>query len=484
MARTERTPDLHVGYMPVRCRRFLAALFVRGRVSASMEKGDAIDVVVIGAGASGLLAARDLARAGLHVVILEARGRIGGRISTRRPANSAPIELGPEFVHGDNELLAKVVREADGQLAETSEAQWVLTDRGLQRRDDLWDRIGATLEKIDPDRHAALGSWLKSNEAGVPAAERVLTREFVEDFHAAPMDRMSARTLRDTVGGTQEEQHRLANGYDRVPLTLAQHCYAAGVEIHLNAVVSRIEWRAGSVVVATRGELGKNGPSYRARVAVITVPLGVLKALPGQVGSLQFDPELPHKRELWDQLEMGQVARVSLRFDQSLWQEPLIPDPLRVNAGAEFGYVHAPGAPIPVWWTAAPEPILIGWAGGPAAKALVGKQHAEMVDIAVRTLASVFGCSSSALSSALVEVHWHDWGSDPFCRGGYSFSTASFETAPARLGESVESTLFFAGEATAEAAELGTVGGALSSAERVTAEVLRAVSSASRAALS
>ena len=441
---------------------------------------DPADVIVVGAGAAGLVAARDLARAGFRVSILEARSRVGGRISTERPANSPPIEVGPEFVHGDNKLLWKLVREADAHTVESLETQWVLTDTGLQRRDALWERIGDVLKMLEPERYSSFGAWLKAGNRDLTPQDVILTREFVQDFHAAPIDRMSALTLKNTAGGTEESQHRLTNGYDRVPLTLAQQCKAAGVEIHLNSVVSHIRWRLREVEVSTRGELGVAGPTLRARATVITVPLGVLKALPSQMGALQFDPEIPAKRLLWAQLEMGMILRVVLRFDPSFWQESFVPEMLRSGSGSQFGYIHAPGAPVPVWWSAAPEPILVGWGGGPAAQAMTGKSQTEVVSIALRTLASVFGCSSSALSSALVEAYWHDWASDPFCRGGYSFSIAGLENAPARLAESVESTLFFAGEATADEAELGTVGGALASGARVASEVLRVLPAVSR----
>lgn len=445
-----------------------------------MVTPDPVDVIVVGAGVAGLAAARDLARTGLRVVILEARSRVGGRIFTQRPAGSSPIELGPEFVHGDNALLWKLAREADAETAETSENQWVLTDAGLEKRENLWECIGGVLKTLNPEEFPTLDKGLRAENLTSSLQDVILTREFVQDFHAAPLDQVSARTLKDTMGGTEENQHRLTNGYDRVPLTLAQQCKTAGVEIRLNAVVQRIRWRPGDAEVATRGEMGLVGETWHARAVIITVPLGVLKALPSQMGALQFDPELPAKRQLWARLEMGLVLRVVLRFDPRFWEEPLVPDALRQASGSQFGYIHAPGAPVPVWWSAAPEPILIGWGGGPAAKAMVGKSKAEVVTIALRTLASLFGCSSAALGSALIEAHWHDWASDPFTRGGYSFSMGGLENAPVRLAEPVEGTLFFAGEATADAAELGTVGGALASGERVVAEVLRAVPAPSR----
>src|ERR1700687_5112072 len=78
-----------------------------------------IDVIVIGAGAAGLAAARELSYAGLAATLIEARDRIGGRIFTMHDANSPlPIELGAEFVHGEPEELLNVIRAAKLMLNE------------------------------------------------------------------------------------------------------------------------------------------------------------------------------------------------------------------------------------------------------------------------------------------------------------------------------------------------------------------------------
>ncbi len=72
------------------------------------------DAIVLGAGAAGLAAARDISAAGLSVMVLEARGRIGGHIATEHdPSWPVPVELGPEFIHGRPEETLELVRRRD-----------------------------------------------------------------------------------------------------------------------------------------------------------------------------------------------------------------------------------------------------------------------------------------------------------------------------------------------------------------------------------
>lgn len=440
-----------------------------------METERGIDVVVVGAGVSGLIAARDLAQSGMRVVVLEARDRIGGRIYSQTTADGFVAECGAEFIHGNDELYAQALRTAGVQQTPAEGRQWFRDDSGLHPLDGLWDRLADVFKRVDASKHPSIGDWLEHHGDSLSERDRLMVRQFVEGFHGGPAQLLSARTLSETAGGTQEDQQRATNGLYRLPFELAEECGRLGVVVMLNRIVREIRWSPGHVTVSVRTEADEPAFAIEARAVVVTVPLGVMKASATELGAIRFDPELVRRRELLDTLQMGSAVRIVLRFRESLWQESLMPPDLAAEQGKGFGFVHAPGAAIPVWWSHHPEPVLVGWAGGPAARALSGKSEPEVLAIALRSLAKVLDCPLLGIRDALQQHYFHDWAADPFSRGAYTFSQARWETAPAHLGEPVGNTLFFAGEATAEPSELGTVGGALNSGYRVSQQVREAL---------
>src|SRR5215470_4390657 len=101
------------------------------------------DVVIIGAGVSGLAAAGQLRKSGMSALVLEARDRVGGRAWTRHePDLSAPIELGAEFIHGRVPETFELLREVGKAALDTSGAHWTLHDGKLvQRTEDIFEQI-------------------------------------------------------------------------------------------------------------------------------------------------------------------------------------------------------------------------------------------------------------------------------------------------------------------------------------------------------
>jgi monoamine oxidase len=137
-------------------------------------------------------------------------------------------------------------------------------------------------------------------------------------------------------------------------------------------------------------------------------------------------------------------------------------------------FIHAPGAPIPVWWTQAPADaaVLVGWAGGPAAARLSGRRPAEVFETALATLAKLFAWDRDELRTQLIDARTHDWSADRWARAAYSYPVVGAADAPAQLAEPVAGTLFFAGEATHAGGEHASVHGAIATGIRAAREVL------------
>jgi monoamine oxidase len=230
--------------------------------------------------------------------------------------------------------------------------------------------------------------------------------------------------------------------------------------LRLNTVVERLEWQRGLVRIHARSALGQELAPLSARFCAITAPLGVL-----QSDAIRFDPEPPAIRCAIDQLAMGDVVRVTLRFRRLFWESR---EELK-NAS----FLYAPDEEFPTWWTQSPvrAPVITAWIGGPRAAKYAGRQPAAGVKTALDAMSGAFQIDSRAISDELAAWHYHDWRSDPFSRGAYSYIPAGALDAIDALTCPVEDTLFFAGEASDPGGHWGTVHGAIRSAERAAAQI-------------
>jgi monoamine oxidase len=119
-----------------------------------------------------------------------------------------------------------------------------------------------------------------------------------------------------------------------------------------------------------------------------------------------------------------------------------------------------------------PPPILTGWAPFQCAERLSGKGQDFVIDESLRALSRLLNVSSDDLSRLLDGGYFHDWQSDPLSRGAYSYGKVGADGAQETLASPVESTLFFAGEATDTTGHNGTVHGAIASGMRAAREIL------------
>ena len=419
-------------------------------------------ILVIGAGAAGLAAARVLTAAGRPVRILEARDRIGGRIHTLRHASlPLPIELGPEFVHGESEEISGIVRAHGLTTCETGEAHAVLERGRLGPVGAFWSRVERVLQELDA------GGADRSVEAALHPRRRSKSGEwaarYVEGFHAADLARMSVRALARSErgqGSGSSGSVRILNGYDALVSAMAVPLHGPLVDLRLRTVAREIRWTRGRVTVTTDGAAGEGREEHDGPAAIVTVPLGVLKDARGPAG-IRIVPMPSEWLDAMRLLEMGSVLRLVLQFREVPWPPDL-------------GFLHLPGALVPTWWTPAPirAPMITAWAGGPSAERLLGRDRQELAAVALDVLAPAIGVERERLGDLLVDAYHHDWSADPFSRGAYSHALVGGADAFGALGRPVEGTLVAAGEATADDGENGTVQGAIASGERAARAIL------------
>ena len=439
------------------------------------------DVVVLGAGASGLAAARALREGGVDVVVLEARDRVGGRVLTHHDPEVGAIELGAEFIHGRADALDEILHDAHLASVDIAGARFASRAGRLRPLDDFWERLDRAMK---PLQNAARRDR-SFNEAmrGARTADRALAQQYVEGFHAADPRLVSAQALAEAGSphGDVREQRlgRVVAGYDRVIDWLAQPLAAS---MRLSAIVTRVEWSRGRVSIETRHADGRRGGTLSARAAIVTVPIGVLKAPAGEPGAIAFVPELRDKREAIDHLASGAVVRVALRFRERFWATEAFARREKTDALDTLSFLHTSDRDFPVWWTSYPlrTPVMVGWCGGPRAQQLAALESGALEARAVASLARQLRMTAATLRRQLAAVVTHDWQHDPFARGAYSYQIAGGVDAPKALARPVKGTLFFAGEAADAEGSTGTVHGAIASGRRAAREVMRTLGRKSR----
>jgi len=433
------------------------------------------DVLVIGAGAAGLAALRELTRAGLKALCLEARDRIGGRILTvHDPLSPIPIELGPEFIHGRPPEIWGIVRSAGLTVYDCFESAVHIKNGKPQGQEDAWLLADRVLEDMQQaaghGEDQSFAEFLERSQH--PDDAKKLAASYVEGFNAARKEVIGIASLAqdaeaaDSIGG--DDSFRILNGYDGVPAFLA-----AGVEdlrstLRLNAIAERVQWKPGSATVQFRSAIAEHTEMIRARRVVITVPIGVLQQEARVAGAIHFDPEPTEVLAAARKLCVGAVMRVVLRFREPFWEEN--------EELGDFGFLLSQEQFFPTWWTPLPvrAAIITGWSAGPRADLLKGESRTEIMARAFSDLARITSVSLERISSLLETASFHDWSNDPFARGAYSYVPKGALSAREALAKPVSDTLFFAGEATETNGHSATVHGAIASGRRAAQQVIAA----------
>ena len=434
-------------------RRFLSGLLAASALPtwARAESGNP-DVVIVGAGAAGIAAAKALAAQGLSFVLLEAKDRIGGRAFTDTASfPGLAFDHGCSWLHQADRNPFLPIAKAQGRTLQghddSGEAVFVgdrrATDSELTAYGRAWDAVKAKLREMGeagldlapgprlplmlPWSHVSK-SWIGPLSMGADA----------EDFSA-----LDYWTLAET-----EPNVIVREGYGAVVAA-----YGADLPVRLATPVTGIRWGQGQgVTVETpAGDLA-------ARACLVTVSTGVLAA-----GGLRFDPALPPaKQAAIEGLPMGLLAKVALRFDGRRFG-------LRPNEWLSY----ATKDPRLCYFLTWPfdQDLMIGFVGGRFGFELSAAGETAAIDFALGELRRIFGAE---IDQHFVAGRFTPWAQDPQVLGGYAYQRPGARGARQALAEPLAERLFFAGEATAGELSM-TCGGAFRSGERAAAEIVKAL---------
>ncbi|KAJ0718507.1 putative spermine oxidase transcription regulator Homeodomain-LIKE family [Helianthus annuus] len=419
------------------------------------EGGGKLSVVVVGAGLSGLAAARQLMSFGYKVTVLEGRKRPGGRVYTKKMEGGnrvAAADLGGSVLTGTHgNPLGILARQLSYPLHKIRDKcplyrlDGKLVDAGVDAKvevafNQLLDKASQLRQLMgEVSQDVSLGAALETfwQVDGSPANPEEMS---LFNWHLANLEYANAGLLsrlslafwdQDDPYDMGGDHCFLQGGNGRLVQALAEN-----VSIQYEKTVNAIRYGSDGVQVVVNG-----GQVFEGDVALCTVPLGVLKS-----GSIKFTPELPQRKlDGIKRLGFGLLNKVAMLFPHLFWGTDLdmfghlSEDPSRRGEFFLF-YSYA---------TVAGGPVLMALVAGEAAHSFESMPPTDAVTRILQILRGIYEPQGIEVPEPIQTVCTR-WGSDPFSLGSYSnVAVGSSGDDYDILAESVgDGRLFFAGEAT------------------------------------
>ena len=457
----------------------LLGLSLAPAASHAVEPSTDHDVVIVGAGASGLYAAYTLINLGYDVLVVEASGRHGGRVFSTT-LGDVVVENGAEELYGNsggNPIFNDIVAQWGGGshgTPYTGDTLIVMDADGSNGGPNVCTTPGDCFQDADIydywDFYYEYSDGSHANDATDELASTILA---AAPYNVTP----SSRNWHLFEGGVPASEYATSvtklgmRSVARQPWSLGGSIYGLNVSgvgyldalnaLYFNSVLPSVILNSPVTVIDTSGvkpvAIDSNGVYHYAAAIISTVGLGVLKA-----GIIDFIPDLPAaKLTAISTIGMGNGMKIPLRFSSRFWGGGVG----QMIMDGPSGFCYTPGD----YQSAASDHVLMCYSMGSNSEVFEAMAtDQEIIDGVLADLDTAFGGSTA--TTAYIEGHVNNWTANPWVRGAYSFPApgtypdvgdSMFEI----LADQVGTTLYFAGEATSNT-KAATVPGAMLSGER------------------
>jgi monoamine oxidase len=396
------------------------------------------DVIIIGGGAAGLMAAKLLSEAGKKILLLEAKDRLGGRIH-RIENFSFSAEGGAEFIHGNLKTTFDLLKEAGlkkaklkGNFCRITNGKWSTEEEPVAH----WDTLIRKLKECKQD--TSIDNFLeKFLEAKKYDTVKKQFRKYIEGYDAADPKYANVFAIRKEMEREYGGQYRPVPDYYAMINFLTEKFLKYNGVIKIHEPVKEIRNNKNIEVITSTGK-------YFCKQIIIAVPLGVLQCKKNNESFIKLPSNLNGYMKSAKKIGNGGVIKFLLEFDNAFWLDK---DFLKDKNISVPSYIFS-NAVIPTWWTQYPykRPLLTGWIAGPSSVKMKNYSTKKFKNLLVKSLSSIFSMPFGEIENHLKKIEIMNWIKEAHILGGYSYSTLKTEKARDILLTPIENKFYFAGE--------------------------------------